>query len=278
MDSELSSIANVKALDQSVVSGATPTFTTTNFTDASNKRLMTDAQETKLDSVESSADVTDATNVAAAGALMVSDITDSDAIKGINQDLTSTSAVAFSTVNTGQGANELYDMDQNVKTDSAVTFATVNTGQGANELYDMDQNVKTDSNVTFADITATGDLTVTGDVTQQQVTNINIEDQFILLHSGSAATADSGIIFGGTSGTAAQGKALVWDADYNGSDGRLAVSTTDVAWNSTSAYGAGTAGYYVAGVFEGSLADAATAKADHAGNIRIESSDIYIYV
>ena len=55
MDSELASIADIKALDQSVVSGATPTFTTTNFTDASNKRLMTDAQETKLDSVESNA-------------------------------------------------------------------------------------------------------------------------------------------------------------------------------------------------------------------------------
>ena len=55
MDSELTSIANVKALNQSLVSGATPTFTTTNFTDASNKRLMTDAQETKLDSVASSA-------------------------------------------------------------------------------------------------------------------------------------------------------------------------------------------------------------------------------
>ena len=55
MDSELTSIADVKALDQSVVSGASPTFTTTNFTDASNKRFMTDAQETKLDSVESNA-------------------------------------------------------------------------------------------------------------------------------------------------------------------------------------------------------------------------------
>jgi len=49
MDSELTAIADVKALDQSVVSGATPTFTTTNFTDAANKRLMTDAQETVLD-------------------------------------------------------------------------------------------------------------------------------------------------------------------------------------------------------------------------------------
>jgi hypothetical protein len=55
MDSELASIADVKALDQSVVSGASPTFGTANMTDASNKRFMTDAQETKLDSVESSA-------------------------------------------------------------------------------------------------------------------------------------------------------------------------------------------------------------------------------
>ena len=74
MDSELTSIADVKALNQSVVSGATPTFTTTNFTDASNKRLMTDAQETLLDSVETNADVTDATNVEAAGALMDSEV------------------------------------------------------------------------------------------------------------------------------------------------------------------------------------------------------------
>ena len=65
MDSELTSIANVKALDQSVVNGASPAFGTANLTDATNKRLMTDAQETKLDSVESSADVTDATNVLA---------------------------------------------------------------------------------------------------------------------------------------------------------------------------------------------------------------------
>ena len=57
------------------------------------------------------------------------------------------------TLDTGQGANELYDMDQNVLTTSAVTFATVNTGQGANELYDMDQNVLTTSDVTFNDIT-----------------------------------------------------------------------------------------------------------------------------
>lgn len=49
MDSELTSITDVKALDQSVVSGASPTFSTANMTDATNKRFMTDAQETNLD-------------------------------------------------------------------------------------------------------------------------------------------------------------------------------------------------------------------------------------
>ena len=83
MDSELSSIADVKALDQSVVSGALPIFITTNMVDASNKRFMTDAQETKLDSVESSADVTDTANVTSAGALMDSELTDLAGVKGV---------------------------------------------------------------------------------------------------------------------------------------------------------------------------------------------------
>ena len=49
MDSELTSITDVKALNQSVVSGASPTFSTTNMTDATNKRFMSDAQEAVLD-------------------------------------------------------------------------------------------------------------------------------------------------------------------------------------------------------------------------------------
>jgi len=53
MDSECASLADVKALNQSVVSGASPNFTTTNMTDASNKRFMTDTQEAKLDALAS---------------------------------------------------------------------------------------------------------------------------------------------------------------------------------------------------------------------------------
>ena len=223
MDSELSSIADVKALDQSVIAGAAPEFATTNMTDASNKRFMSDAQETKLDSVESNADVTDTANVTSAGALMDSELADLAAVKAINQGLTTT------------------------------------------------------SNVAFGNVTLSGDLVVNGTTTTLNTTNLNVEDQFILVNSGSTAK-DAGIVFGGTSGTAQQGKALIWDYSYNSNDGRLAISTTDVAHNSTSNFAAGTTGYYVAGVFSGNSSDAATAKADHAGNIRIESNEIYIYV
>ena len=61
-------------------------------------------------------------------------------------------AVTVVTLNTGQGANELYDMDQNVQTDSAVTFETVDTGQGATELYDMNQDIQSDDAVTFVTV------------------------------------------------------------------------------------------------------------------------------
>jgi hypothetical protein len=46
-----------------------------------------------------------------------------------------TGVMTTTTLDTGQGANELYDMDQNVLTTSAVTLLTLNTGQGAYELY-----------------------------------------------------------------------------------------------------------------------------------------------
>ena len=141
----------------------------------------------------------------------------------------------------------------------------------------LDQSLTTTSNVDFNNVSVAGNLDVQGTVTTLNTTNLNVEDQFLLLNSGSNSK-DVGIVFGGTGGTSQQGKALVWDYSYKSNDGRLAISTTDVAWNATANFGAGTAGYYVGGVFLGSEADAATAKADHSGNIRVESDEIYIYV
>ena len=123
-------------------------------------------------------------------------------------------------------------------------------------------------------LTVSGNLIVAGTTTEVQTANLNVEDKFILLNSGSTtATDESGIIFGGANGTAQTGAALVWNGDYNSNDGRLGVSNV-LAANATTA----TVNYHLAGVFAGSATNAATAQADHVGNIRVESSEIYIYV
>ena len=145
MDSELTSIADVKALDQSVVSGATPTFTTTNFTDASNKRFMTDAQETKLDSVESNA-------TADQTAEEIQDIV----------------GAMFTTTNTETGITATYqdstgDIDLVVQTLNQDTTGNAATATKIASITNSDivqlTDTQTLSNKTIASPTFTGDVT-----------------------------------------------------------------------------------------------------------------------
>jgi hypothetical protein len=117
-----------------------------------DSNTFTDADHNKLDAIEAAADVTDATNVTAAGALMDSEVTNLAAVKAINQGLATGNDVQFATVTT--------------------------TG----------------------DVTIAGDLNVTGDTIQASVTNLNVEDRFILLNSGSNS-GDAGIVFGGAGGS-----------------------------------------------------------------------------
>ena len=109
-------------------------------------------------------------NITASGNIKCGNFDVGGSISAVNADYTYISgskitldgAIVATTLDTGQGANELYDMNQNVKTTSAVTFTTVNTGQGANELYDMNQNVTNASVVQFAGITITKTATYDG--------------------------------------------------------------------------------------------------------------------
>lgn len=131
------------------------------------------------------------------------------------------------------------------------------------------------NNVTIGnDLTVTGDLVVSGTQTILNTTNLAVDDKFILLNSGSANQAhESGIIFGGSNGSIGNGAALVWEGDYNSNDGRIGIA------NSVDAdAGSANINYHLAGVFSGNDADSQTAQADHPGNIRIDGSDIYIYV
>lgn len=150
---------------------------------------------------------------------------------------------------------------------STNTFSTV--GGGGSVTIGLPDNV-----IINNDLTIGGDLTVNGELTYVNTANLLVEDPFILLASGSAGTGDSGIVFGGADGVAQQGPALFWDASYNSNDGRLSIAN-NTAHDATSPL---TPSYSIAGVFEGTEGDAATAQADHVGNIRVESGEIYIYV
>jgi len=222
----------------------------------------------------------------------------------MNQNVRTSDAVTFATVNTGQGANELYAMDQNVRTSDAVTFATVNTGQGANELYAMNQAVQTSDGVTFGGVTVNGDISarvgetelfgvntstglttiatasvsqnltvggdliVQGDLTYLNTTNTLVEDQFILLGSGSTGDSDIGIIFAGIGGEGTgTGTAFFYDSGVN----RLSYATA-VTHDSTAV----TPTAYIPLVFD--VTGASHTADTNVGNIKIESGEAYIYV
>ena len=73
MDSELTDIASVKALDQGVATTDTPTFAGI-VTGGNVDGRDVSVDGTKLDTIETGADVTDTANVTAAGALMDSEV------------------------------------------------------------------------------------------------------------------------------------------------------------------------------------------------------------
>ena len=106
-------------------------------------------------------------------------------------------------------------------------------------------------------LTVTGDLTVTGNTIEQQVTNLNVEDQFILLNSGSAAQ-DAGFVVNG------QGAALGWDESEN----RFALDFAGATWNQTS---------ITSDAFVAAVVTSDNSNYQKVGNIRVDGDDIYIY-
>ena len=188
--------------------------------------------------------------------------------------------------NSGEGSNPTIAVNYGSLANTAVQGNTALTIQGTtNEVEVTGGSITLGSggtvtvglpnDVTIGNtLTVVGDLIVYGDAVELQTANLLVEDAFILLASGSSATGDSGMIFGGSEGVANSGTLLFWDASYSSNDGRLSIAN-GVASNAT---GAQTPAYSIAGVFEGTEANAATAQADHPGNIRIDSGEIFIYV
>jgi hypothetical protein len=94
MDSELTNITAVKALNQGVATTDTPTFAGL-ITAGNVDGRDVSADGAKLDGIEAGADVTDTANVTAAGALMDSELTDIAAVKALNQGVATTDSPSF---------------------------------------------------------------------------------------------------------------------------------------------------------------------------------------
>ena len=191
MDSELTDITAVKALNQGVATTDSPTFAAVTSTGNVTVGGTVDGRDvaadgTKLDTVETNADVTDTTNVTAAGALMDSEVTNLAQVKAFDSADYATAAQGTTADNalpkTGgamTGAittNSTFD-GRDVATDGTkldgiealadVTDTTNVTAAGAlmdSELTDLtavkslDQGVATTDSPTFAGLTTTADV------------------------------------------------------------------------------------------------------------------------
>jgi len=160
---------------------------------------------------------------------------------------------------------------------SASAFSSPNQGTVRAVINGVTTNVdtglQTGDTPTFSGLTITGDLTVTGNTFEAQVTNLNVEDRFILVNSGSSG-GDSGIIFGGSdpegSGVVNSGSGIFWDAPAN-----VFGFAQDIAASSTSATHTSKIGNIETSTSSPSAAP--TFQGEGTIHVNTNSEDIWIY-
>ena len=260
MDSELTNIAAVKALNQGVATTDSPTFAAvtstgnvtvggtvdgrdvaadgtkldgieagatadqtaaqikTAYESNADTNAFTDADHTKLDGIEASADVTDATNVTAAGALMDSEVTNLAQVKAFDsadyataaQGTTADAALpktggamtgAITTNSTFDGRDVATDGTKldGIEALADVTDTTNVTAAGAlmdSELTSiasvkaLNQGVATTDSPTFAALTSTGEITANGGIALGDGDELTLgdSDEFKIKHHASGYT------------------------------------------------------------------------------------------
>jgi len=187
--------------DKAELSGAAFTGAITTNSTFDGRDVATDG--TKLDGIEASADVTDVTNVTAAGALMDSEVTNLAEVKAFAssdyataaQGTTADAALpksggamtgAITTNSTFDGRDVATDGTKldTVETNADVTDTTNVTAAGAlmdSELTSiasvkaLDQGVATGDSPTFVDVTATS-LDISGNIDVDGTTNLDVVD------------------------------------------------------------------------------------------------------
>lgn len=249
-----------------------PSAAINSYTNAANNRLVTSVDAT---TVNSEANLTfDGSVLGITGRLNAS-----GAITGSKIQLTGIAAGVDNTVVVVSSTGELVSDE----IDSRVWGSTLVDGAGAatrlaywsdadtltsNAGFTFDGTVATIGSSTFGtNVVIAGDLTVQGTTTNLNITNVNVEDRFILLNSGSS-TGDGGIIVQNNAAT--KGYAFGFDdsADRWGFQGNVLLHATGSV--------------LVPEAFAAMAIDVDAGQSDIAlyqknGNIKVDGGNIYIY-
>ena len=153
-----------------IESGATADQTAaqikTAYESNANTNAVTDADESKLDGIEASADVTDTTNVTAAGALMDSELTSIASVKAMNQGVATTDSPTFAGVTAPITGNVTGNLTGNVTGNVTGDLTGDVTGDvTGNVAGNLTGSVLTAAQTNITSVGTLGALTVTGDVT-----------------------------------------------------------------------------------------------------------------
>ena len=179
--------------------------------------------------------------------------------------------IATNTTNIGTltAATSSYALEANISGAFTSTSASIAADIAALSAGTFDQQLNTTDNVTFAGLTVNGDLFVSGSTTSINSTNLNIEDKFILLNSGSAGSPsyEGGIIVESGS-VAGAGNAFYFDA----SDNRWALKNGLSAGNTAGV----TAEAFMGIAIVDTLSNAQNSVHYKEGAIIVDNQDIYI--
>jgi hypothetical protein len=157
VNTETATITNATVISATITNGTIPTISgTTAIYDTIQSRAFS-GSKIDIDSIVNFGITTVTGNI---------DTINTDKITA---SVSSIGTATATTLNTGNGANELYPMNQSMLTTSDVIFdsiaatkgvfsstlssSTLNTGHGDNELYAMNQNIRTTDAVTFDSLT-----------------------------------------------------------------------------------------------------------------------------